>query len=513
MKNSNRLLYLLALIKFLLPFFLQNSIYEPHRDELLYLAEGHHMAWGFMEVPPLLSVFAWLTHLFGDSMFWIKVWPSLFGALTYILTGKIILSLGGRSFALFLAFLSFILSGYLRVHFLFQPNFLEVFFWTMIAWSIIRHIQTGQNKWLYVFGISAGLGMMSKYSVAFFVVAVLTGLLLTKQRKVFANKHLYYAALIAFLIFLPNLAWQYSRHFPVVYHMKELQQTQLQYLSPVNFLIDQLIIYLPVFFIWLAGLWFVSFSGKSTPYRFLGWAYAAVIVLLLIGRGKSYYSLGAYPVLFAFGACHLEQLTSLRFKMARYVLVIVPFLFGYIFIPVALPVLTPEKLDAFYKKHDSKKLGLLKWEDGKNHPLPQDFADMLGWEEMARKMARAYNTLDSGEKKNTLLFCDNYGEAGAVNFYGAKYHLPLAYSDNASFLYWMPDSLHFDNILLLTDDEHEMEHAFIHNFNTAILADSITNYYAREKGNLIIILKGGNADFKKMFLQKIEKDKAKVQAN
>ncbi|MEP6513260.1 MAG: glycosyltransferase family 39 protein, partial [Parafilimonas sp.] len=253
MQKNQWLLYVLAFIKFILPFFLQNSFYQPHRDEFLYLAEAHHLAWGFMEVPPLLSVFAWLTNLFGNSMFWIKFWPSLFGAFTYIITGKIILSLGGRAFALFLAFLPFIFGAYLRVHYLFQPNFLEIFFWTLISYCIIQYIQTEKIKWLYFFGVSVGLGMMSKYSVAFFVVSILIGLLLTSQRKIFFNKHFYYAALIAFIIFLPNLIWQYNHRFPVIHHINELQETQLQYISTTGFLIDQLLMNLPCVFIWLAG--------------------------------------------------------------------------------------------------------------------------------------------------------------------------------------------------------------------------------------------------------------------
>ncbi|HEX4849245.1 MAG TPA: hypothetical protein VFV08_00495, partial [Puia sp.] len=156
------------------------------------------------------------------------------------------------------------------------------------------------------------------------------------------------------------------------------------------------------------------------------------------------------------------------------------------------------------------RTGALRWEDLKDHPLPQDFADMLGWKEMARKMADAYNTLDSNEKKHAILFCDNYGQAGAVNYYGRQYKLPLAYSDNASFFYWMPDSLKFDNLVLLTDDENEMSHPFIKDFSEAILKDSVTTEYAREKGSLIIVLKNGNENFKKMFTEKIEKDKAKV---
>jgi hypothetical protein len=513
MKNSYRFLYLLALVKFLLPFFLQNPIYEPHRDELLYLAEGNHMAWGFMEVPPLLSVFAWFTHLLGDGFFWIKLWPSLFGALTYLLTGRIILSLGGGLFALFLGFLPFVLGAYLRVHYLFQPNFLEIFFWTLIGWGLIRYIQTGKDKWLYLFGAAIGLGMMSKYSVAFFAISILLGLLCTKQRKIFTNKHLYYALFLALLIFLPNLIWQYNRHFPVVYHMNQLQRTQLQYLSPINFLIEQLTMFLPEFFVWIAGLWYVSFSSNSKSYRFVGWSYLWVVCLLLIGRGKGYYALGVYPILFAFGAYRLEQLTASRFRWRRVFFIIFPLVMARVFIPAALPVFVPGKLENFYKKNHVDKFGALKWEDGKNHPLPQDFADMLGWEEMAQKMAKAYHTLGAEEKNHAILFCDNYGQAGAVNFYAKKYNLPEAYSDNASFLYWIPDSLHFDNVVLLTDDQQEMQHPFIKNFKSAFLFDSITNPYARENGDLIIILKGGNEEFKKMFINKIQKDQAKVKMN
>ena len=133
---------------------------------------------------------------------------------------------------------------------------------------------------------------------------------------------------------------------------------------------------------------------------------------------------------------------------------------------------------------------------------------MLGWEEMAQKVSAAYEKLDSNEKKRTILFCDNYGQAGAVNFYAAKYHLPQAYSDNASFLYWLPDSTHIDNVIILTDDQDEMQHSFIKDFSSAILNDSITTPYARERGDIIITLIGANDAFNQMFKEKIEKDKA-----
>ncbi len=503
--QNNRLLYFLAFIKLSIPFILQSSYYEAHRDELLYLAEGNHMAWGYMEVPPLLSVFSWLTNLLGGGLFWVKLWPSLFGACTFLLTGKIILSLGGRFFALLLGFFPFVFGAYLRVHFLFQPNFLEIFFWTLIAYSIIRYLQTAENKWLYLFGISSGLGMLSKYSVAFFIISVLAGLLLTRQRKIFLNKHFYFSAGLAILIFLPNAIWQYANHFPVVHHMKLLEQTQLQYISPGGFIIDQFIMNLPCVFIWLAGLWFVFATGKGKIFRFMGLAFLSVIILLIVLHGKNYYALGAYPVLFAFGAYQLESFTLKHYRVLRWIFVTVPIIIGFLFMPIALPIAIPQKLDQFYKTTGMHKTGLLKWEDLKDHPLPQDFADMLGWKEMAEKVAFAYHTLDSNEQKKTVIFCDNYGQAAAVDYYGKKYHLPQAYSANASFIYWMPRPLPIENLLLVSDDPQEMQHDFIKDFTSAKLMDSIANPYARERGSLIILLKGANESFNRFFTKMIDK--------
>lgn len=504
MQKNNRLIYFLALLKIVIPYFLQSSYYGLQRDEFLYLEQGHHLAWGFMEVPPMLSFFAWITHLFGDGIFWVKLWPSLFGAATFIATGKIVQSLGGKSFAILLAFLPFIFGVYLRLFFLFQPNPPEVFFWTMIAFSVIRYIQTEKNKWLYVFGISIGLGMISKYSVAFFAISVLAGMLVTRQRKIFLNKHLYFAGLIAALIFLPTFLWEYNRHFPVMVHMRELQHTQLQYINPAGFLIDQLLMNLPCVFIWLAGLYFIMFIKEGIKYRLFAWAYLFLIVLLLVFHGKNYYSVGVYPTLFAFGACNLERFSAVRFKGLKIAFVLIPVLLGLLLVPLMLPTSKPESLSAYYIRWHLNKTGALKWEDLKNHALPQDFADMLGWDEIAEKVSNAYQSLDSNEKKKTIIFCDNYGEAGAVNFYKKKYGLPEAYSDNGSFLYWMPRTLHIENLILVTDDTEEMQHSFIKDFVSATAADSVTNKYAVEQGSLIIILKGANDAFNKMFKEKID---------
>lgn len=502
------LLYLLALVKLILPFFLQDPIWEPHRDEFLYLAEARHMAWGYMEVPPLLSVFAWLTNLLGGATWAIKIWPSLGGALTYVLVGRLVLHQGGRWFALVLAWMPFVAGAWLRIHFLFQPNFLDIFFWTAMAYGLTRFQQSGKPYHLYIAGISFGLGMLSKYTMVFYATGLMAGLLLTWDRKILTNRHFYYAISLGLLLFLPNLLWQIRNGFPVVYHMKALQGGLLQSISHQDFLKDQLLYNVATLFTWVTGL---VWAMRTKQYRFIAWAFFVTLALLMAGHGKSYYSQGAYPILFAFGAPVLEAWANKWWKIG---MLAFSLFIGIRLAPLLLPFKAPGPLATYYVRHPlASKVGFLRWEDLQDHSLPQDFADMLSWEEMTQKVASAYSSLNSTEKAHTLLFCDNYGEAGAVNYYGPKYHLPPAYSDNASFLYWMPrDFDQFDVLLLVTDDKQEMQHAFIKEFKTAQLVDSITNPYAREHGSLIILLKEPSEAFRQAFRDKIDKSKLKTTA-
>jgi hypothetical protein len=170
----------------------------------------------------------------------------------------------------------------------------------------------------------------------------------------------------------------------------------------------------------------------------------------------------------------------------------------------------PEKLAAFYVKTKAKGTGFLRWEDQRDHPLPQDFADMLGWDEMAQKTSMAFHSMDSIQQSNTFIFCDNYGMAGAINYYRKKYHLPEAYSDNASFLYWISDSLTFQNLVLLESDPNEMNYGFIREFSKATLTDSVTNPYARENGTAVVLLVGASEKFKKFFTDKLQADRIKT---
>ncbi len=488
MRRTKLFIWLLASGKFILPFILQDHYYQLHRDEFLYLDHGTHIAFGYMEVPPLLSVFSWVTHLFPQNDLIVKFWPSVFGALTFVLVAKGIVHLGGKKFALFLAFLAFTLTAFLRVHFLFQPGFLEIFFWTAIGYTVLRFIQTEQQKWVYLLGLSLALGFLSKYSIAIFAIAIFAGLLLTPQRKIFLNRHFYYAMLLALVLVSPNLWWQYAHNYPIVTHMQELKETQLQYISPVGFLIDQLLMNLPCFFIWVTGLCYVLFAKNGKPFRAIGFAYSFLIALLIVLHGKNYYALGVYPILFLFGAFYLEKLLNNRAYFLRYVAIALPFILGLPLMPVLLPMAKPEALSAYYKKIALAKTGVLKWEDLKDHELPQDFGDMLGWREMANKTEHIYYALLPEERKQTIIYTGSYGQAGALRYYGntAEFRNKVI-SENGSNKLWIPGNLIFKNLLLIDDEIPDKDDSVLSHFESSAVADSIDTKYSRQRGDKIYL--------------------------
>jgi hypothetical protein len=500
-----RLAFILAFVKFILPFILQDPMYELHRDEMLYIPQGQHLAWGFMEVPPLLSLFAKLALSFGGSFFWIKFWPSLIGSVNVFIVCLMATEMGGKQFAQFIAGLCLIAGVYLRVHFLFQPTPLEILFWTLAAYFIIRYLNTKQTKYIYLLAGALALGWLSKYSVAFFAAGIVVGLLLTRERNLFASKHIYLAGLFTFLIILPNLLWQYQHKWPVIHHMKELRETQLRYINPLDFLKDQILMHLPVFFIWIGGLVWLLFSSKGKQYQILSWIYLTVIILFIATNGKNYYSLGAYPMLFAAGGVWLEHVTAVNRYALRYIAVAVIAILFLPLIPVMLPVWKPGKLAEYYRKTGFDKAGACKWEDLQNHPLPQDFADMLSWKELGDKVSKVYASLPDSTKSMTLIYCRNYALAGAVNYYGRG--LSQVMSDNASFLFWMPDTYNIKNLLFVGRRLPDDDDAVFQQFEKYTLIDSTTTPYARERGTKIILFENGNAKLNGMIESGIKEKK------
>jgi hypothetical protein len=473
----------LIVIKLAFPFLLQDSIYELQRDEYLYYQQGQHLAFGFLENPPLISLLGTITAWLGGHEYLLKLWAVIFGALTLMLTCLLTAEFGGKGFAQFIAGLCIITGAYLRVHFLFQPNMLDIFFWTLSLYFLVRFLKTNSDQFLYLAALGLGIGWWGKNSILFLVAAIVFAFLITKQRKFFFERRIYLAAIIILLLVSPNIMWQYIHRWPLIHHMQELQETQLKYLDSTGFIKDQFLMMLPVIFIWIAGLIWLF---RHKEYRVIAWTYVFVIIFLMAGSGKSYYSLGVYPVLFAAGAAAWEKICQqklwLKFAIpGAIILLSIPMT------PLLLALWKPQKLAAFYERNDFKKTGLLKWEDQQNHPLPQDFADMLGWKELAQKTESFFSSLPAGIKPGTGIYCRNYGQAGALQFYGKnKSFTSKVFSDNGSNLLWIPDSLHFNHLIVIAKNIPDADDEVFKHFKKKTVIDSVTNFYSRQLGDKII---------------------------
>ena len=487
--QQNKLIAFLALIKFILPFMLVDNIWELHRDEYLYYQQGQHLAFGYLENPPMIGLLGYISSLFGGSYFFIKFWSALFGALTLIVTAAIAKELGGKLFAQFVAALGIIFSAYMRIHFLFQPNFLDIFFWTLSVYYLLRYINTQQNKYFYLLSFALALGWWSKYAVLFFIAAIVLSMLFTKHRIIFTKKHFWFSVLFGLILITPNILWQYFHKFPLIHHMKELQETQLRYINKADFLKDQILMLLPLFFVWIGGLiWLL----KNNNYRIIAYMYLIVIILLMTGSGKSYYSLGAYPMLLAAGGVWLERVSVKRIWI-RYAATIVILLLALPFIPILLQIQSPHAMAAFNKKYKIEKIGLLKWEDQQEHALQQDFADMQGWKELAAKAENFYTALADSIKNNTIIYCRNYGQAGALKYYGKdKSFVNKTICDNGTFLLWIPHDLVFKNLIFVGRRIPDKDDEVFNHFEKVTIIDSVTNPLSRQFGDKIIFFQ--NAD-------------------
>ncbi|OON67599.1 glycosyltransferase family 39 protein [Hymenobacter sp. CRA2] len=478
----------LAAAKFLAQLLLSGR-YGLHRDEYLYLDMAHHLAWGYKEIPPLLVPFSWLAQaVFGHSVIGVKFFPALFGGLTVLLTGLVAREAGGGRVAQLAAGLGVALGPvYLAMHGLFQPNFLDVFCWTLYGYLLVRFVRRHEPRLLLWLGAAIGLGLLAKYTTAFYVLALLLALLLTPAERPWLLTRWFWGAVgLAALIFLPNLVWQATHNWPVLGHMHTLQETQLTHVSPVNFLVDQLPMTLAGALLWLAGLWF-CFTPAGKAYRPLALAYFFVITLLVLSRGKNYYAAAVYPPLMALGAVYLEGKSRavLLGTLAVGVLLTVPV------VPALLPVLSVEQLASYAKKLPVD--ALTRWEDGKQHNLPQDAADMHGWDEYAPLVQRALAQLPPQERAHCLVYGDNYGQAGALNWYGPALGLPRCYSLNGSNSYWMPRP---DTVsAIVYANEGGPDDNLPRMFGQSAVIGRVRSPYARIQGSEVILYRHPKPEF------------------
>ncbi len=493
------------LAKFLLQFSLISADYDLQRDEYLHLDQANHLAWGYFSVPPFTSWISLIIQFLGNGVFWVKFFPALFGALTILVVWKAIEELKGNLFALILGATCVLFSVLLRINLLFQPNSFDILSWTTFYFMLIKYINTKKPKWLFIAAVVFAVGFLNKYNIAFLLLGLFPAVLLTEHRKVFAKKEFYFSVLLALLLVLPNLIWQINNDFPVIHHLKELAATQLVNVSRVGFFKDQLLYFIGALLVILAGLYALLFYPGFKRYRVFFWAMVFTLMIFAYLKAKSYYALGLYPIYISFGSVFLSDILQYGWKKYLQPLAIaMPVLF---FIPM-YNVLFPNKSPEYIIKNAKtyKDLDLLRWEDGKEHALPQDFADMLGWKELASKLDSICAGLPNLD--HTLILCDNYGEAGAINYYTKNKNVK-ATSFNADYINWFRLDKKIKDVILVKepDDEDKNRLVEIPLFDSVYLAGKRINQFAREQEISIYVLRGAKVDLTKRIKDEIVQKK------
>ena len=493
MSKKTIILISFIIAKFVLQYALVNPIYNLQRDEFLHLDQANHLAWGYISVPPVTSWLSCVVGWLGNGVFWVRFVPTLFGALTLLLVWKIIEELNGKLFALVLGTVAVMLSAILRVNVLYQPNSLDVFFWCFFYYTFIKYINTSRPVWLYIMALSVGFGILSKYNFLFLLMGFLPAILLSEHRVLFARKSFLISVAIAFAIVLPNIIWQYQHHFPTLTQLHELNATQLVNVKRIDFIKDQILYFLGSSFIIIGAFVGLVVYPPFKKYRLFLYGYILTLSIYIFLKGKSYYAIGLYPVLICFGSVFLESLSTYGIsKLLRPLAIGIVLALAVPLLTIGFPTKTPVQIAANNGMY--KTLGLLRWEDGTDHAIPQDFADMLGWQELANKVEIAYHSMP--QKYNTLILCDNYGEAGAINYY-AKDKSIRAVSFNADYINWIDFDKKYTNLIRIKTDSGGKKEELKKTspfFEKGYEYGSITDTLAREYGTTIFVFEHAKID-------------------
>jgi Dolichyl-phosphate-mannose-protein mannosyltransferase len=454
LRQALRLAVIFAVVKLALQFALtlwtEHLGYGYFRDEFYYIACGRHLAWGYVDHGPIVALQARLGEvLFGDSVFAIRVFSAAAGAATIFLTGVIAWAFGGRRPAQALAMFGLIVcpqyigtDGYLSM------NSFEPVFWMTCVLAVILILRGhSQRLWWLVFGVSAGVGLLNKPSMTFFLMAVGLGLLLTPQRRALGSRWAAASLALMILIALPNVFWQIHNHWPTLEFLRNGQSGHKNIvLSPVRFFLAQFNNMQPVnALLWIPGIVSLLRAKSIRNGRWLGLTYLFFFAVMLFLHAKDYYLAAIYPAYFAAGGIAWERRFSTSGGVKRNRIVAFPvfetvlLVTSLIILPMSSPVLRPA---AWVRYTTALHLHGDKMETAATGPLPQFYADRFGWQQEVSVVLNTFRSLSPQDQRRVCIFGSNYGEAGALDLLVAGQHvgqnpyLPPAISGQNNYWLW-----------------------------------------------------------------------------
>lgn len=471
-KNLTILIILLCVVKLTI-HLVGNQNYGFHRDELLHLSVSEHLAWGYMEFPPLIAFIGKAaTTFFDHSLSGIRFFSTLAGIGIVILVCLMTIEMGAQKlvsvFVAGVAVLSFL--PFYRNHTLFQPVAFDQFFWTLGFYFIILFISRKENKYLIYAAITSGFGLLNKYTFVIWLAGVAIGLLFYERGSLFKNKFLYFSVAIVVIMVMPNVVWQVQNDFPAILHQRRLAEMQLDKLDLFEFLTDQLE-FLFTFLFSLLGLTGLFANAQLKRFRVVGISVVIIFFAMWGLKAKPYYFFAAYPVMFAAGAVMLERISKSK-AIVQYGAAFIMFAPIVYYIPRLTPILPIEKYVAYRE---------IKPDSAGRYTLSNDYADMFGWDEQVKLIDSVFRSLPVEERKSAVIWAENYGEAAAVKILGDAYNLPDPFCLSGSFWTFGPPPSEYSVCISVGNESESVDRVF----EDAKLVRMITHKYAIGEENNI----------------------------
>lgn len=493
-KQTWRIIFIFCLVKLTL-HLIADSHSGFQGDELLHIETGKHLAFGYMEFPPLISILAFLQNLFhSPSVFIHHIFPHLASILLLIFVAKTIIELGGSNRAVFLAMLCILIApSFGRSQQLFQPVVFSQLFWVMSFYALVRFVNHLDRKSLWLLTLFCILGFLSKYDALFFIAGLSALFLFKRTRTALIQHKFWWNILLALLCISPNLIWQITNDYPALQMFDRLYETQLSSLSRTDVLgkllmainpLNSLLIIVPAFIF--------LFKNNRRLHLPLAVSILLSIAFLSFKNGKTYYFYPIILTLIPFGAIFWEQLLLQKRKWMMYLLSIL-LLSGAVLIPFGMPVYSFNHYLSEIYPFEKKEI-----KGGKFAVKYDEYYTKQKWATTLQELKSVYDSLPPQERKITKIWGKHYGQAGAVNVLGSGYNLPKAFSYHGSFYSWAPEGEMPQTILALSYDVGDFFNPY---FEEVKLVKTIYNPYADNEEELyqrIYVCKKPRQSFDKM---------------
>ena len=444
----------------MLVHLLTNSQYGVHRDELATFDDAHYLAWGYVAYPPLTPFIARVAMvLLGYSLPGVRFFGALALCAAIVFTGLMAREMGGKRLAQVTAALAVAIAPVsILWGALFQYTAFDYLWWVLAAYFTARLLRSEDPRWWLGIGIAVGLGLMTRYTMGFLALGITGAVLLTPARRYLRSPWLWAGVGAAVVIFLPNILWQARHDFISAEFLRYLHARDVRIGRTSDFLPNQFFVPANAFTapLWAAGLWYYFATPAGKRFRLLGWMFFIPFLMFALAKGRDYYTAGSYPMLFAGGAVWWERLLANRRQVSwlKFAYPLLICLLGAVFAPMLAPVLPVE---TYIRYQNALGFAPPKTEVGHVGPLPQHFGDRFGWPEMVQQVAQIYNNLPAEERARTGIYANNYGEAGAIDFFGPQYGLPKAISPHQSYYLWGPRDYTGDSLIVLQSKRADAE--------------------------------------------------------